>query len=316
MGTEMGFDLADICITLETADAKCFEAAFLSVGKAYASACRALACVERYEDCTGCPCRSGCKWDTVFGQQFNHQLISTKKRFQKPALPFAFSVHQDVSQIPKVNGLELRLVVIGRGITALDMLLKGFVALLKQEATPLPETSIKAIYSRDFQGGKHYLQPEWSLIEPGQFEYALISSYWITDVWPGDTDTVSVTFCSPLQLAADGRPVRQFNFGLFARTVMRRVSSLAYYYGDYEFDVDYRQLSARLDDVICVGGQFDYLSADRTSRYTGMTGSGVFNGQLAGILPFLRLGSYLNVGKLCSFGMGHYLIDSESSNQV
>lgn len=312
----MGFDLADICIKLETADAKRFEAAFLSVGKAYASVCKGLICTECHEDCDRCPSRSGCKWHTVFGQQLDHKVFSSKKRFQKPALPFAFSVHQDVSQANDGNFLELRLVVIGRGITALDMLLKGFVLLLEQDAIPLPRGSIKGIYSRDFQGVKHCLQTGGASIEPEQFEYTLVASDWITDIWLGDTDTVSVTLCSPLQLAAEGRLVRQFNFGLFARTVMRRLSSLAYYYGDYEFDVDYRQLSARLDDVECVREKFYYVSPDRPSRYAGVIGSGGFSGQLAGILPFLKLGSYLNVGKLCSFGLGHYLIDSEGSGQV
>jgi hypothetical protein len=103
----------------------------------------------------------------------------------------------------------------------------------------------------------------------------------------------------------DGHLLHNFDFSRFAKSLLRRVSSLAYYYGRYEFSCDYKELSRQADAVICAENHF-ILATDRNRRMSGLVGDGSFRGDFSGLLPFLTAGLYVHTGKGSSFGMGGY----------
>ena len=122
---------------------------------------------------------------------------------------------------------------------------------------------------------------------------------------PWECTDLEIRFLSPLRLLEDGLQLGRFNFSRFARSLMRRVSSLTYYYGECEFDNDFKALSAQSSSVICIDDHFN-ITIGGSRKMSGITGYGSFSEDFSGLMPFLLLGIYFHVGKGAAYGMGQY----------
>jgi hypothetical protein len=211
--------------------------------------------------------------------------------------------------------IECDLLVIGQAIPHLGMLLEGFAELLSGGLSPLPAEIIR-IACRDYQGHilpsaeEHGIARSGNLV-PENLVVASTEGLLESNVW-GSSD-LTLRLLSPLRLLEDGRSARRFEFSRFARSVMRRVSSLAYYYGESEFDCDYKELSRQVADVICREDHFSYLNIEN-KKLAGITGYGSFLGDFSRLMPFLVIGSYVHTGKGSSFGMGAYVLLPDSGS--
>jgi hypothetical protein len=95
---------------------------------------------------------------------------------------------------------------------------------------------------------------------------------------------------------ADERLLDNFNFGRFIRMLLRRVSSLSYYYAGYEFYCDFKELSCQAAAVVCTENNFVF-SRNENRSMNGLVGNGLFKGDFGGFMPFLCAGLYFHVGK-------------------
>lgn len=194
--------------------------------------------------------------------------------------------------------IECGLVVVGQVIPFIDMLLEGFGDLL----SPL-DAKVLQISTRDYQGMLHPLGDENGINCPDNLVVLSVRDLLESRVW---TDThLHIRLLSPLRLFADGHACHVFDFSRFARSLLRRVSSLAYYYEDREFACDYRELSRQADGVTCTDNHFIPVFG-KNRKLAGITGYGIFRGDFSGLLPFLVSGAYVHAGKGASFGMGAY----------
>lgn len=298
----MGFNLVSLAITLVTDDVTRFVDYFSLSSGEYAIACRSLSCKWFDRDCEYCSTSESCAWFSVFGQKLTSDP-SALKRYQKPPLPFVFSFPKLIASSEAGNNIVVNLVVIGNAIQHLEMLLNGLSKLILSGFAPVT-AEIRQIACRDYQGTlpnnvitrSGALVPENLLIMSTD---GLINSRF----WLGST--LRIQLLSPLRLLENGHAVVRFEFGRFARSVMRRVSALAYYYGESEFDCDFKELSSQVNDAICMEEHFCYLNV-KNKKKSGITGYGVYAGDFSRLLPFLIIGSYVHVGKGSSFGMGLY----------
>ena len=201
--------------------------------------------------------------------------------------------------------VECGLVVAGRAIPHLEMLMKGFEGLLADD--PRQPGRIVQVAARDYHGE---CRPLGNVASAARAEnLPVLSAGAILEACPWECAGVTIRLLSPLRLLRDGRQCRQFDFSLFARSLMRRVSSFAYYYGECELETDFRQLSHLAGRVGCSEDRFRYGSMGGCKqRAEGVTGSGGFVGELGDLMPFLVLGTYLHVGKGAAFGMGRYAL--------
>lgn len=135
---------------------------------------------------------------------------------------------------------------------------------------------------------------------------SVLSSSWIMDCCATDCSRLDIVLQSPLKLFHNGRLFNNFNFSLFASKLLRRITSLAYYYCDYEFDLNLEAISEQVSNVVCVRNDYSY---SKNNKLSGVVGSGSFEGDLSGILPFMKIGAYLNVGKLSTYGMGSFKLE-------
>ena len=196
------------------------------------------------------------------------------------------------------NEFECGLVVIGQAIPCLDMLLEGFSDILSPFAA-----EVLQVATRDYQGNIHPLGDGSGINCPENLVVLSSSDLLENRIWT-DSD-LHIRLLSPLRLFADGHLCHDFSFSRFARSLLRRISSLAYYYGACELDHDYKELSRQAEAVICTDNHF-IPATDRNRKLSGLTGQGSFRGDFSGLMPFLIAGEYVHAGKGASFGMGSY----------
>jgi hypothetical protein len=237
--------------------------------------------------------QDSCAWDLVFGQRLSADP-SAVRRFQKPPLPFMFTFpsRQDSADMP--TDIECGLVVVGQAIPCLDMLLEGFSDILLPLAA-----EVLQIGTRDYQGVVQPLGDGSGINCPENLAVLSSDDLLGNRIWA--ESCLQIKLISPLRIIKDGRILGNFDFSRFSRSLLRRVSSLAYYYGACEFTCDYKDLSRQAEAVICTDEHFIH-----TTGFAGLMGYGRFQGDFSGLLPFLAAGSYVHVGKGASFGMGAF----------
>jgi hypothetical protein len=295
----MDFNLVDLAITVRAADVLQLSLSLPLLGNTFAVACRENCCLCPETVCDSCYRQEACAWNHVFGQHLSSDP-SALKRFQKPSLPFMFTFPSRHDLAEKSTEIECKLVVIGWAIQYLDMLLEGFGDILL-----LLDAEVLLVGTRDYQGIIHPLGDGCGVKYPENL--AVLSSHDLLEnrIWT-DT-TLHIRLLSPLRLFEDGRLFRTFDFNRFAMSLLRRVSSLAYYYGANEYALDYKELAREAAAIICTDDHFK-LAAGKDRRVAGLMGYGRFQGDFSGLLPFLSAGLYVHVGKGSAFGMGAYEI--------
>jgi hypothetical protein len=297
----MDFNLVKISITVQSDDAFQLVPWLYLQGNTFADICRKNMCHFPKKVCGACSNQEACAWHLVFGKQLSADP-SVLKRHQKPPLPFMFSFPTHPEQSENLSVTECGLIVIGHAIPHLFDLIDGFSELLADRACPV-SAEVTGICSHDYQNTAHRLQDVSS--GPHSENLVVLSSSVLFEEYTTLSSNLHILLNSPLRLSEDGRQLARFDFSRFARSLMRRVSSLAYYYGASEFDCDFKELSRRAEDVVCTEDRFS-AAVGRDRKLSGIIGHGRFRGEFSGLMPFLVAGQYVHAGKGASFGMGSY----------
>lgn len=207
------------------------------------------------------------------------------RRHQKPGLPFVFSQ-------PSQGGVDCLL--LGPAIAELPRIL----AAVAQWAEVGDISTFRAY---DYQGQAAALSAD------GGDELPILSSAELLDMASpryASCRRLRVTLQTPLRLMVDGREATRFDGVRFARSVVRRVSSLTAYYGtagDPEYFI-------RLADL---AGDIRVLEASAVRPLPGqrgLLGSFTLSGPGDELGPLLELGGLLHLGKGASFGSGAFLV--------
>ena len=307
----MGFNLVHLAITLQTNDAARLSRTLPLLGNEYAAACRVLSCRWPQRVCETCSARETCGWYLVFGQKLSSDPAALK-RHQKPPLPIMFTFPVTERFPEKITEIVCDLVVIGTALSQLDLLLNGFDELLSGLSAPL-SAEIKQIACRDYQGLVACSSRDNGKRRPGSIvpeNLIVMSTAGLLESRSWIGSTLHIRLLTPLRLLVDSRRAVRFEFSTFARSVVRRVSSLAYYYGEREFVCDFKELSRQIEQVTCRADHYSYLAA-HDKILSGISGYGSFCGDFSSLMPFLVIGSYVHTGKGSSFGLGAYEVALE-----
>jgi hypothetical protein len=252
----------------------------------------ALSC--RRVDCRGCLTSASCRYPANFAQLIAKDPEAVK-RHQKPPLPFVFQFPVLPPAPNRGRTLECALTLLGSAvqdaciyIDAVALLLKGLPAATLRVEAQCPGGGRAAVAA-----GENPALPLLSELDPAQ-------------PGPLSPDTLSICFLTPLKLVHEGRLLKNFGFSHLARSLMRRVSSLAYYYEGAEPELDYRWLSQCSGSIDTVSSDCRFVSWG--GHPSGIVGTTRFQGDLQPFHLFLQLGLATHLGKGASFGYGAYRI--------
>jgi hypothetical protein len=254
---------------------------------------RALSC--RRLDCAGCAATASCPYPANFAQMVARDPDAVR-RHQKPPLPFVFEFP---ALLPLPNGgasFECSLTLFGSTvhhltsfIDAAKLLLEGIQARVSKVEMECPGGGREPV-----DAGPNPALPLLSALDP-------------TGAGPLLPDRVTIRFVTPLKLTHEGRLLRRFSFSELARVLMRRVSSLAYYYEGVELPLDFRWLSLASEAVRTLDSSCRIESW--SGRPAGLVGSASFAGDLEPFHLLLQLGCATHLGKGASFGFGAYRLE-------
>lgn len=268
----------------------------------HASFRRAAGCFNARLTCGAgidCPCRH------VFDQALATDP-SALRRYQKPPLPFAFKIPLLSGELPSGDEAELILVVAGEVIRHLDLFIKA-VLLLFEPAAVFKNWQVLTIEAVSADGTRVAIPVNGS---GGEFASLPLLSF--DELFSGggfNCSKITMNFQTPLRLLHKGSPVQELSFTTVAGALFRRISSLAYYYGREELPHDFKWLAARSREVVCTGS--DLHRVNYGGSLQGVEGLLEYRGDLADFIPFLLLGSRLNLGKGAAYGMGCYSFSAE-----
>lgn len=132
-------------------------------------------------------------------------------------------------------------------------------------------------------------------------------------------EAVGMQFLTPTRLKNDGQYMRGevLPFDVVWRTLMRRVSSLAYFHCGSRWEADYQRLAAAAREVETRASAMRWVTFRRYSTrqeqlvpLSGLVGKAWYRGELRPFLPVLVLGELVHVGKATVFGNGRYRLGS------
>lgn len=133
----------------------------------------------------------------------------------------------------------------------------------------------------------------------------------------GKVDRLRITFITPCRLVHGRVPVTTADIGIICRSIVRRMSMLAYFYGNAG-QPDVVDLSA----ADGVKKECEHLTRVTVSRYSkrqkkvmpleGFTGQAVWSGRLDEYYPLLKCGEAVSIGRNTSFGFGAIRVEDIS----
>lgn len=129
-------------------------------------------------------------------------------------------------------------------------------------------------------------------------------------------DRTTLNYVSITRLKYRDRYVRVPEFHVLVRNLLRRFSTLSYFYQGEEVEADFNGLIARAEQVTHENISIQWKEWQRYSGRTrtamdfdGFTGRIRYAGALAEYMPLLFYGSLVNAGKGATFGLGQYLVE-------
>jgi hypothetical protein len=127
---------------------------------------------------------------------------------------------------------------------------------------------------------------------------------------------LTLRFVTPTRIKHQGQYVRRPDFHVLIRTLLRRISSLAYFHGGEIWTPDIHHLIAKAESIETTHLAVDWVDWDRFSGrqqqridLSGFVGEATYQGDLDLFRPLLALGEIVHIGKATVFGHGQYRID-------
>ncbi len=260
---------------------------------------RAIVCSQA-GGCDCCPDTLDCPYRLIFGQVLAVDPEALR-RHQKPPLPFVFELRQIPANQKNEDSFELGLLLVGSATHHVP----AFCAALMDVFHSFPDCCLAGIASVGCSGSSNPVLNGDGTIALDRL--ATMSAEDILAVSTLPPDQLSLDFITPLCIVQGGGVLREFNFTRFITTLLRRVSSLSYYYGGSALELDYKRLSGLGKEVRIMESTIRYtVRADCLKE--GLVGSCLVTGDLFEFHPVLLLGEYLHCGKGAAYGMGMYKI--------
>jgi len=133
------------------------------------------------------------------------------------------------------------------------------------------------------------------------------------------SDRLIIEFQTPLRLVRERKIIRKITFQDLYRSLLRRLAILQRFHCGLTPEIDFRSLIDQAAAIEIVADETYWQESRRYSTRqkanmstSGLVGRLTFTGDFKPFWPVLVLGTYVNVGKNTSFGLGRYIIIEEN----
>jgi CRISPR-associated endoribonuclease Cas6 len=283
---------------------------------AFGHAFKETVCVVEHRDCARCLLRTRCAYPYVFDTPVPEGSTRMRKYPQAPH-PFVLlpPLDQKTHYAPG-DSLAFDVTLIGHGRDYLPYFLYTFERLGAWQG-------IGRGRGRFAVEGALWLAPDGSQVPIYRGEDKILHQTFrpvtLQDLTPrtGQGDQVTLIFMTPTRIVHAAQLTSTLDFHVLIRTLLRRLSNLAYFHAGTALDLDFRGLIAAAQAVETERRALHWHDWERYSTRQdarmlmgGVVGEVTYRGHLNPFWPLLRLGEYVHVGKGTSFGLGKYCMEA------
>jgi hypothetical protein len=272
---------------------------------------RRLVCHDLALACRACPLEVTCPYPQTFEPRppAGAERLSA---LQDVARPFVFDPPTDErAEFAPGEAVSFGLVTIGRASRLVPYFVSAFRNLADEGLGPRrARFDLAEVAALDARGTATALYQDTSplvrLAAPTLRTRDLVR--------PDDAERTRVTlrFVTPLELKDQGAPVRRPDLGPIVRRLRDRANMLSTFFGDAPLALDFRGLALLADGVRLVEERTRTVQVNRRSSRTGqrhdvggLLGEATYEGAaIPALMPLLRLGEAIHVGKHAAFGNG------------
>jgi len=281
----------------------------------FGAALKRVACFQRSrppDSCAGCPVAHQCP----YGYLFETRLPPDSEVLRSSSeIPHPFVIEPPESPPPVYepgSALELRFVLVGRGIAFLPYIVLAFERLGEvgmgrgrgrfQVEEVVAEHPLTGHWAPVYRGGKPLACATDLTLSYEELAAACAGA---------NADDLLVEFVTPTRLVADGRLVERPSFQQLVRAALRRISSLSYFHCGNRWEADFQGMVATAERVETAATDLRWVDWERYSsrqetrmKLGGVVGSARYRGPVSVFLPLLLAAGVVHLGKACSFGNG------------
>lgn len=287
----MDLNLARLQLSLSASAALALQQLLQFNGSSFEAALLRTGCTTSTCDCRVCHNRTDCQAYRLLTRSLSPdpELV---RRYQKPALPFVFAPSPTSEPV-------LRLTLAGPACDALPL----FADTL---ATMIGEQVRCGLLAFDYQEQLIPLQ----FLADGQCDnLPLLSLAELYEQYRSrfvGCRSVELAFQTPLRLRHNSHELQHLQPAVLIRGLLRRLSSLAAYYGT----------AGDSDQISALAGRADAVQLMRKINHGGTTlhrrgicGRYQLNGPFEEFGPYLALGSLVHLGKGAAYGQGCFTVE-------
>ena len=284
----------------------------------FAQVFKQLVCAKRKEVCKNCLLKENCPYHFVFETSPPPKTEALRNYSDIPR-PFVLEppLEQKTDYLPG-EILCFHLFLFGR----VKNLLPYFIVTLEELGRQgmgkgRRPFSVKEIATVTLKG-----QPEREIIYYGQDKTVRAKENIITaqEIWRAAAkqpfrDQAMVKFLTPTRLIYQEKLVHEPQLHILIRHLLRKVSSLYYFYHGQPWQEDFVSIIKRAEEVVLIENNTVWSDWERYSsrhqikmKLGGLIGETVYKGPVNDFWPLLKLGELVHVGKGGVFGLGKYQV--------
>ncbi|MBU2461461.1 CRISPR system precrRNA processing endoribonuclease RAMP protein Cas6 [bacterium] len=264
-----------------------------------------IVCFDKDKVCNTCLLKERCAYSYIFETLPPKDSEYLKKLFE---IPRPFILEPPLGRrYEKGEKIELGLILIGKAIDYLPYFVVSFKELGRMG---LGRKKARFLLNKVKAGEGEIYSSSDEILKPGG---KLNISEIINEAESRNLEKLTLNFLTPTRMKLNKEYVSVPEFPVLIRSLLSRVSSLAYFYCGEKLNIDYKQM---IEDAKKVEikerhiGWFDwerYSSRQQASmKLGGIVGKVTYTGDLNQFLPLIALGRYIHVGKGATFGLGRY----------
>lgn len=283
---------------------------------------RGIGTAGRDADCSNCSFGDKCPYKIVF-EPSPPRGSKRLRNLQDIPRPFVIRVPSDVrTMLMPGDRLEWEVVLAGNIISFLPYFIVTFKALgengfgLWREGKRSKAKLIEVLSVNPFTHESVVAYEGTEQVFWGEGHHVITGKDIDDEVRHAREDSVTLDFMTMTRLKYKDAFVELPEFHVVIRNLLRRISTIAYFYQGIETEADFKDWIERAEQV-----SYDNLSIEwkewlrysgrskGTMDFSGFVGKIRYRGDLKQFLPLLLYGSFLNVGKNAAFGLGQYEIE-------
>lgn len=260
-----------------------------------------LNCINKSsKTCKNCPVTETCSYSYIF----ETMEYSQKTRPYIIEVPF-----NDKRSFKKDDIIPFTIVLLGKAVNYLPHFIFTFIELGKKGLT---KKNYKFKLEKVIDSNNNIVFQDDKIIKKGKI---LNWDEIVKNTKLNIKDKLTLNFTTPLRLTENNKLISQISFEIIMKKLTKRINDIYKYHCNTIEKVDYKPLIQKAENISIALNNLKWKDWVRYSNrqktkmtFGGLLGNITFKGNFEEFLPYIILGSYIHIGKNCTFGQGKYEI--------